>query len=278
MLGDLLAKLDLSDPSKVAKVEPYQGAFDDILDIVEEDERQLINVLLLLDGFERGDPTTLAKDLTDDNVNVVVDEAAQLLQRYLVVESRCTGRADGRRGPRTRRRTQGRPDEGHRRRSSPFPTQAAHYLMSADFEGVIADLRESAASGVDPAPMTLVSALAQLAALPGDAYGDLALLALRVSLVANDEAPTPRTLDTRLFDKASLTRGYALIELETGSAAATAFLGNLSVETPSKLTAGEQAENRPWSSSSSRRRRTRSWGRQDCAGRAGECLGGIGAS
>ena len=84
--------------------------------------------------------------------------------------------------------------------------------------------------------MTLVSALAQLAALPGDAYGDLALLALRVSLVANDEAPTPRTLDTRLFDKASLTRGYALIELETGSAAATAFLGNLSVETPSKLT------------------------------------------
>ena len=40
----------------------------------------------------------------------------------------------------------------------------------------------------------------------------------------------------KIFDKASLTRGYALIELETGSAAATAFLGNLSVETPSKLT------------------------------------------
>ena len=91
------------------------------------------------------------------------------------------------------------------------------------------------ASGVDPAPMTLVSALAQLAALPGDAYGDLALLALRVSLVANDEAPTPRTLDTRLFDKASLTRGYALIELETGPPQRRPS-GNLSVETPSKLT------------------------------------------
>ena len=52
--------------------------------------------------------------------------------------------------------------------------------------------------------MTLVSALAQLAALPGDAYGDLALLALRVSLVANDEAPTPRTLDTR-FVRQSVT-------------------------------------------------------------------------
>ena len=40
---------------------------------------------LLLDGFEVI-LLTLAKDLTDDNVNVVVDEAVQLLQRYLVVE------------------------------------------------------------------------------------------------------------------------------------------------------------------------------------------------
>ena len=42
-------------------------------------KRQLINVPYSY-GFERGDPTTLAKDLTDDNVNVVVDEAASLLR------------------------------------------------------------------------------------------------------------------------------------------------------------------------------------------------------
>ena len=98
---------------------------------------------LLLDGFERGDPTTLAKDLTDDNVNVVVDEAAQLLQRYLVVESLMhAGRPMDARRSRTSCRTQGGPDEGHRRRESPLAAQAAHCLMSADFEGVAADLRE----------------------------------------------------------------------------------------------------------------------------------------
>jgi len=234
--GDLLAKLELSDPSKVAKVEPYQGAFDDILDIVEEDETAADKCALLLDGFERGDPTTLAKDLTDDNVNVVVDEAAQLLQRYLVVESRYAGRPMD-------AVVQELVAEHKEDLTKAIDVARAHsqlkqrtVLCQQILKELLQIYANRRASGVDPAPMTLVSALAQLAALPGDAYGDLALLALRVSLVANDEAPTPRTLDTRLFDKASLTRGYALIELETGSAAATAFLGNLSVETPSKLT------------------------------------------
>jgi biotin carboxylase/acetyl-CoA carboxylase carboxyltransferase component len=224
--GDLLATLVLSDPSKVAKVIPFDGTLDDVLDAVDEDETGADKCALLLDGYQRGDPVTLAKELTDDNVNVVVDEAAHLLQRYLVVESRYAGRpmdAVVQELVAEHKEDLGKAIDVARAHSQ---LKRRTLLCQQVLKELLQLYANRRASGVDAAPMRLVSALAQLAALPGDAYGDLALLALRVSLVANDEAPTPRTLDTRLFDKDSLTRGYALIELETGSSAATAFLGN----------------------------------------------------
>ena len=159
--------MELSDPSKVAKVEPYQGAFDDILDIVEEDETAADKCALLLDGFERGDPTTLAKDLTDDNVNVVVDEAAQLLQRYLVVESRYAGRPMD-------AVVQELVAEHKEDLTKAIDVARAHsqlkqrtVLCQQILKELLQIYANRRASGVDPAPMTLVSALAQLAALPG---------------------------------------------------------------------------------------------------------------
>ncbi|KAH8046019.1 acetyl-CoA carboxylase [Aureococcus anophagefferens] len=82
-----------------------------------------------------------------------------------------------------------------------------------------------------------------LAALPGDKYSDLALLALRVSLAASDDEPTtPRTLDTKLFNKSKLTKGYALMELETGTPFGTAFLGNKTVESSALTKPGRGGE------------------------------------
>ena len=234
--GDLLASLTLSDPSKVAKIEPFEGTFSEVLNAVDEDETARDKCEAALDGYAAGPVDGLVKELSDDNVNVLVDDASALLLRYLAVEARYAGRPMD---AVVRELVEANKDD----LGAAITVAVAHGRLADRTKlvnGVLQELlriySNRRASGVEPAPMVLVSALAQLAALPGDAYGEVALLALRVSLVAAEEAPTPRTLDARLFNKAELTRGYALIELETGSAAATAFLGNKSDASPSKLT------------------------------------------
>ncbi|KAH8045219.1 acetyl-CoA carboxylase [Aureococcus anophagefferens] len=81
-------------------------------------------------------------------------------------------------------------------------------------------------SGVKGTPPTLGSVVAQLAALPGDKYSDLAPPRSVAMAPGRHEPATPRTLDTKLFNKSKLTKGYALMELETGTPFGTAFLGN----------------------------------------------------
>ncbi|KAH8074526.1 acetyl-CoA carboxylase [Aureococcus anophagefferens] len=204
--GDLLASLTLSDPSSVVKIEPFTGTFD---------------------GYECDDVKGLASELFDENPNIAVADAAELLGAYLVVEGRYAGRPlDGvvRDLIAEHKDALGGAIAGARAHQAVARTTDLCFHIC---EHLLETYTDRLKSGVKGTPPTLGSVVAQLAALPGDKYSDLALLALRVSLAASDDEPTtPRTLDTKLFNKSKLTKGYALMELETGTPFGTAFLGN----------------------------------------------------
>ena len=89
--GDLLASLTLSDPSSVVKIEPFTGTFD-VIDAIDEDLTAKEACALVLQGYECDDVKGLASELFDENPNIAVADAAELLGAYLVVEGRYAGR------------------------------------------------------------------------------------------------------------------------------------------------------------------------------------------
>jgi len=240
--GDLLASLTLSDPSSVVKIEPFTGTFD-VIDAIDEDLTAKEACALVLQGYECDDVKGLASELFDENPNIAVADAAELLGAYLVVEGRYAGRPlDG--------VVRDLIAEHKDALGGAIAVARAHQAVARTTdlcfhicEHLLETYTDRLKSGVKGTPPTLGSVVAQLAALPGDKYSDLALLALRVSLAASDDEPTtPRTLDTKLFNKSKLTKGYALMELETGTPFGTAFLGNKTVESSALTKPGRGGE------------------------------------
>ena len=96
--GDLIASLELSDPSKVAKIVPFEDVFDagDGYETeTDEQVKTVENLTLLLAGYESSQsPEKLVNELfTLQAPERAVEAATQLLASFQEVEARFAGRA-----------------------------------------------------------------------------------------------------------------------------------------------------------------------------------------
>ncbi|GAB5367881.1 hypothetical protein AAMO2058_001270000 [Amorphochlora amoebiformis] len=90
--GDLLATLDLKDPSKVKKITPFQGSLDTIQTTASE-ETPYETLSAALDGYstEQTDRVVAQMITGAKSAEAVLEDISKLLAQYLAVESKFAG-------------------------------------------------------------------------------------------------------------------------------------------------------------------------------------------
>mmetsp|Transcript_23591 Transcript_23591/g.76855 ORF Transcript_23591/g.76855 Transcript_23591/m.76855 type:complete len:2137 (+) Transcript_23591:142-6552(+) len=88
--GDLIASLDLKDPSKVAKIELFEGDLN--VESGPSDQSPMHLLELILAGYPGEVETQLSKALLDVDADTANERVVSLLQRYLAVEDLFKGK------------------------------------------------------------------------------------------------------------------------------------------------------------------------------------------
>jgi len=171
--GDLLANVELKDPSKVAKIENFEGDFTLESGPSNQDPMHLLD--LALTGYpSEGVGQLVGRALVDVDAETATDRILQLVKQYLAVEDQFKGKALDQAVSELIKANKDSID-------NVITMVQAHSALKTRNELVLALLRD-VASISDRFPKYKVSSelesvLEQLAALPGSEYGEVSLTA-----------------------------------------------------------------------------------------------------
>ena len=191
--GDLLASLELNDPSKVKKIETYDGKLDIVNVPIDVKARDVVSSIL--DGY-KNDPDAAAQNSFAEasDTKAIIDLVASTLNEFTRVEKAFDAKVDD---DVVRDLTKADSEN----LGNAIDIIRAHKQLDMRAKLVLSMLRQisdfRSRFGLDDIPSELIRALRDIAKLDGKIYGDLKLLAASIVDMANQKPFDERVSELR---------------------------------------------------------------------------------